>query len=372
MKPLIPNIPAIAITGSAGKSTTQAFIYSILSTKWKRILKTTKNLNLPSHTNQKVKRLKPSHQAVILEMAFGREAGKRHFRYIQPNMGVITNIGTAHYGKLGNSLESIAKSKSLLIKYMNPKGTLFINNDDQNSKLLETHHFKGKIVTVGIKNKADYQASHIKYLDNGMRFKVALDNQKETFFIPTFGDHNVINALFAIAVAHQLHFTPAEMRKGLKKFKNPARRLDVIPLPHQSLLIDDTFNANPQSVKAASDVLVRLGKGKKKIVVLGSMLELGQYSKKGHKEVGRYLAKKGIDAIYTYGKKAKWIGEAAIKKGFPAQNVHHFTNRQHLHNMLAKHFQPDSAILVKGSHAMKMYKTAEFLAEYSLRFSSTK
>ncbi|RKL69116.1 Mur ligase [Salipaludibacillus neizhouensis] len=369
MASIVPRIPAIGVTGSAGKSTTTAFIYAIFKTRWKHVLKTRGNRNLPRHTKENVQRIRPSHKAVILEMGLGRAAGKHHFRYIKPNIGVITNVGTAHYGRLGNSIKATANAKSSMIKYMNPKGTLLINQDDQNSKLLTTQKFKGKLVTVGIKNKANYQARNIKYLKNGMTFQVPLNRKLESFFIPTFGDHNVINALFAIAIAHRLRFSPSKIRVGLRKYKAPARRLNVIPLPKKSLLIDDTFNANPQSVKAATDVLVKLGKGKNKIIVVGSMLELGKYSTRGHQEVGRYLAKKGIHRIFVFGKKARAIRRAAIAAGYPPKSIHSFTNRIQLHNMLKIHVTPNSVILVKGSHRMKMKDTAGFLARYSLKYN---
>ncbi|WP_158735608.1 UDP-N-acetylmuramoyl-tripeptide--D-alanyl-D-alanine ligase [Alteribacillus sp. YIM 98480] len=363
----IPKIPAIGVTGSAGKSTTTAFIYSIFKTKWKHVLKTRGNRNLPKHTKRYVQQINPSHKAVILEMGLGREAGKYHFRYLKPNFGVITNVGTAHYGKLGNSIKATAKKKSAMAKYMNPKGTLLINNDDKNSKLLSTKKFKGKLVTVGIKKHAHYQAKNIKYSKNGVSFSVRLNRKIERFFIPTFGDHNVINALFAIAIAHRLRFSPRQIRLGLKRFKPPKRRLNVISLPKKSLLIDDTFNANPQSVKAATDVLVKLGKRKKKIAVVGSMLELGSYSRKGHHKVGKYLARKRMDRIFVFGVKAKQIKRAAISRGYPSKKIYAYTDRYQLHNKLKNYVSANTIILVKGSHRMRMRDTAEFVARYSLK-----
>lgn len=367
MKRLVPKIPAIAVTGSAGKSTTTAFIYAILKTRWKHIIKTKKNLNLPKHTKKLVKQIKPHHRAAIIEMGFGRDPGGKHFHHIQPNIGVITNIGSAHYGKLGNSVQSIADAKSLLIKHLHPNGTMLLNNDDENSKLINRHNFKGELFTVGINNNATYRARSVKYLNNGMSFTVKLKNRDEPFFIPTFGMHNVINALFAIGIAHRIGFSAQDIRKGLRKFKTPYRRLEVVQLPKQSLLIDDTFNANPHSVKAAIDVLKNLASSKKKIVVLGSMLELGSHSKKGHKEVGRYLVNKQIHSIFTYGKKAKLIGTTAVKKGFSKGRVHHFTSRSELHKKLKQEIGSNRAILVKGSHKMNMKETAEYIARVSLR-----
>ncbi|MFB4165502.1 UDP-N-acetylmuramoyl-tripeptide--D-alanyl-D-alanine ligase [Alteribacillus sp. JSM 102045] len=362
----IPKIPIIGVTGSAGKSTSTALIHSIFKTKWNHVLKTPGNRNLPKHTRRIAQKIKPSHQAAILEMGLGREAGKNHFRYIKPNFGVITNVGTAHFGKLGNNIKATAKAKSAMIKYMNPKGTLLINKDDKNSKLLKTKKFKGRLVTVGIKKRAHYQAKNIRYTKHGMTFKVRLNRKWEHFFIPTFGTHNVINALFAIAIADKLRFSPRQIRLGLKRFKPPVRRLNAIPLPFNSLLIDDTFNANPQSVKAASDVLIKLGKRKKKIAVIGSMLELGRYSNKGHREVGKYLARKGIHRIFVFGEQAKEIKRAAVRKGYPSKKIYAFTNRKQLHHLLKNYVSPKSIILVKGSHRMRMKNTSEFVARHSL------
>lgn len=361
MNPLVLSIPTVAITGSSGKTTTREFLSSILETQW-QVLKTTDNKNLPLHTKKTIESYDPTFQAIVLELGMGKQgAGKRHCRYIQPNIAIITNIGTAHLGNLGNSLRSTASFKSALIKYMNPEGRLLINNDDENSKLLEIGTFKGELITVGIKNKADYQASNIKYLANGMSFEMLLDNKSEQFFIPTFGLHNISNALFAIALSHRLNFTPSEIRLGLENYKIPIRRLNLINLRNHSLLIDDTVNANPQSVKAAVDVLVEIGKAKKKIVVLGSMLELGKYTIKGHKEVGHYLAKNNIDAIYTYGEEAEWILKGAIDRGFPAEKVKHFQDRDLLHRNLKKRLEMNSVILVKGSSLTKMSETVKYI-----------
>jgi len=363
MNPLVLSIPTIAITGSSGKTTTREFISSILETKW-QVLKTVDNKNLPLHTKKTLESYNPTFQAIILELGMGKQgAAKRHCKYFQPNIAIVTNIGTAHFGNLGNSLKSTAGFKSDLIKYTNPNGKLLINNDDKNSKLLETGTFKGEIITVGIENKADYQASNIKYEVNGMSFEVLINNQVEHFFIPTFGLHNVSNALFAIALCHRLNFTPSEIRLGLENYKIPIRRLNLINLRNNSLLIDDTVNANPQSVKAAINVLMEIGKEKKKIVVLGSMLELGKYTRKGHKEVGHYLAKNKIDAIYTYGEEAKWIATGAIGRGFPVEKVHHFQNRDLLHKNLKNCLKMNCVILVKGSSLTKMNETVKYIQD---------
>ncbi len=359
MGPLILNKPVIAITGSCGKTTTKEMIASILQTRW-TIIKTLKTRNQPRHTKKIAEKVGPHHQAVVLEFGMGRKnAGKKHCRYIQPNMVVITNIGTAHYGKLGNSIALTARHKSALIKQMKPDGILFINNDDINSRLLHTGAFSGEIVTVGIKKQADYRADKVYYLDKGMGFQATLNGKWESFFIPSFGWCNVMNALFAIAVTHRLGFTLAEIRSGLSSYAVPHHRINLHHLPDGVLLIDDTYNANPEAVKAAVDVLVDLGKGKKKIAVIGSMLELGNYSPKGHMDIGRYMVKQKIDLICAFGLKAESICKGVA--GARDCSCRHFINRHELHDWLAANIGPSVAILVKGSNRMKMKETVEYL-----------
>ena len=238
-----------------------------------------------------------------------------------------------------------------------------MNNDDENSKLLETELFQGEIVTVGIHNHAEYMASNVQYLAEGMGFEVRLSNEIGHFFIPTFGKHNIYNALFAIAICHRLGFTISDIRLGLANYQKPIKRLNLFTLNDESVLIDDTANANPQSVKAAVDVLLQIGKNKKKIIVLGSMLELGDYTVQGHTEVGDYLAKHQVDAIFTYGDEAKCICKAARNGGYPEEKIQHFTKRLLLHRALKGCMKPNSVILVKGSSSTKMSRTVEYILD---------
>lgn len=362
MSQVIPTVPTIAITGSAGKTTTKEMLASILQTKWK-IFKSKENKNFQKNTQKHARMIKPWHQGVVLEFGMGEaNTGKMHCSHIQPNIAVITNVGSAHYGVFGNSIKLTAKAKSELIKYMKPEGILYINNDDNNSKLLQIKGFKGEIFTVSIKNKSDYQAVNIKYVDQGMTFQVKLDDQLEDFFIPTFGYHNVINALFAIGVSHHQKFSPSEIKVGLKNYEVPVRRLNHYELPNGLVILDDSYSANPEATKAAIDVLVELGKIKKKLVILGSMLELGEYSIEGHKEVGKYLAQNKVDKIVIIGKEARWIGKGAVEAGYPPSRILLFTkSRNKMHLYLQKLIKPNMAILVKGSKLMQMNKTLNYL-----------
>jgi len=356
--------PEIVIAGSNGKTTTKNMLASILETRWK-ILQTTGNYNLPLQIKNILQQRKPEHKAVLLEIGMGKPgAAHRHGRYIRPDIVVFTNIGSAHYGSLGNSVRSIAENKSVVLQYMNNNGLVIKNSDDKNSKWIDTSNHPGKVITIGIHTPADYMATEIRDVKDGMEFTMTLGNAKEKFFVPTFGLHNIYNALFAITIAHLLGFTIPEIRQGLKNFEPSIKRLNVIKLRSEILLIDDTVNANPESVKSAIDVMERLGENKKKIVVLGSMLELGEYTQDAHLEVGKYLAEKQISDIYIYGAETKWIKEGAVKSGFSSDRIHYFESRDLLHEVLMNEVAEKSVILVKGSAAMKMSMTVDFLKSW--------
>lgn len=352
--------PIIAVAGSSGKTTTKEMIASILQQRW-RILKSKNNRNNRQAIRKHVKQIRPYHRAVVQEYGMSARGHLRNScRILRPNMAVITMVGTAHIGNVGGSLKTLIAAKSELIKYMNPAGTLFLNADDHNSKLLHTKDFRGRIFKVGMKNHADYRAYDIRYVEGGMRFKVNLNGSSHSFFIPIYGTHNVYNALFAIAVTHRLGFDAKTIKAGLSKYIKLQRRMRVYTVANRIRVIDDTFNANPNSVKAAVEVLSKVGKGKN-IAVLGDMMELGRYSIQGHRDVGRYVVGKKVDNLITYGRRAKLIGKVAVSRGFPAKRVVHASNRTILHKQIKQKVTPGATVLVKGSNATHMSVTVKYL-----------
>lgn len=364
-KPLVLNKPVIAIVGSAGKTTTKEMLASILQLRW-IILKTSGNANAPRHTANYAKKIKGIHKAVVLEYGMSKPGEiRRSCQIIRPNIGIITNIGTAHIGNFKDGIRGIAYTKSDLIRNMKPTGLLFTNADDKNSKLLDIKKFKGKMFTVSLNNNSSskYRAKNIQYAKRGMSFEALIDGKYYNFYIPVYGKHNVYNALFAIAVSHQLGFTPNEIKKGLQIYRKPYRRLSVYHLKNKIVIIDDTFSANVNAVKVAIDVMSIISKGKK-IAVLGSMLEMGGYKYKGHKEVGKYLANKKIDYLYTYGKDANFIAEGAIESGFPKERIKRFYNQEHLVKYLISTIKQNSTILFKASHGMRLDKVVKTFVNY--------
>jgi UDP-N-acetylmuramoyl-tripeptide--D-alanyl-D-alanine ligase len=352
----------VAVTGSAGKTTTKSMIASILRERLK-IFESRNSYNTHVNTAEHSEVLKSSaYQAAVLEygMAYFGNITK-HCNAIQPSIGVITNIGSAHIGHFSGDVKKVAKAKSELIKGMDQNGVLFVNADNHNSSYLETKEFNGKILKVGIDKKSEYQAKNISYNKNGMSFEVNLDNRLATFSIPIFGRHNIYNALFAIAVSNHLGFSLQEINRGLKNFKNAKRRLEIKDLNDHVCLIDDCHSSNPEALKAAINVMEKISDFDN-VAVLGSMAELGIYSKEAHCEIGKYINEKKVDYLFTIGSAAKEIFNCAIKWGFPNERAQHFKNKEQLIQKLQQ-LTGKVTILVKGSRKMNMKEITNFLED---------
>ncbi|SDN62657.1 UDP-N-acetylmuramoyl-tripeptide--D-alanyl-D-alanine ligase [Psychrobacillus sp. OK028] len=356
------KLPIIAITGSAGKTTSKAFLASILAKKW-NIFESKDYWNTTEHTKKHAEEINQTHEAVVLEYGMAYPGViTEHCSIIQPNISVVTNIGLAHVGNFDGDIKGVAKAKSELIHGMDQTGILVINKDDDNSKHLETNQFKGKIMTVSTKSPANYRAYGIKYVDNGMSFKIKLQRQEIEMFIPILGEHHVYNALNAIAVADYLGFTPMEIKAGLI-FRKPPRRLTVYDCKDNITVIDDTVHSHPQGVKAAIDVLKNIGKNRN-IAIIGQMRELGDLREQEYRKVGDYVYEQGIDVLITYGYRTEEIGAQAIARGFPAQHTYHFTDKDKMHELLKEIVKKNDTILVKGASKTNMFDTVQFLDRF--------
>ncbi len=364
--------PVIAITGSKGKTTTKEMVASVLNQQW-HVFKSFQNGNCPYFTEKYKTEINATHEAIVLEYGLTKyqpDDIKKSCELIKPNIGIITNIGKEALGCFAGSIKNIAMAKSELIKGMNSNGVLLLNGDDENSKLLEFGGFKGDVIYVGAKTQSvDYRASHLEYTDEGMVFEVALNNHLHIFQIPLWGEHNVINALFAIAIGDRLGLSVAQLKKGLSEFEKPPHRMGVHRVGGVTL-IDDTFNVSVEAMKAAIDVLSAVGKGQK-IAVLGSIAWLGDYSIHEHRAIGEYLANKNIDYLYTFddAKKplgnAEEIGKRAIECGFSADRVLHLSDRKALHKaLLTRKIQSTDIYLFKGANGLRMDVSVQYFKNY--------
>lgn len=357
--------PIISITGSAGKTTVKAMVSSILREQW-IVYESSDYHNTTENTPQHKEKIGSIHRAAVLEYGMGF-AGQitEHCSIIQPNIAIVTNVGSAHIGNFDGKLEKLVAAKSEIIKGMDQDGVLFLNRDDENSKMLHTSTFKGKIVTIGIETSGDYKAEHIRYGKKGMEFTVKLRGTEYLFKIPVYGQHNIYNALFAIAVADLLGFPPQNMQNGLNYIIKPDHRLHLFHIKNDITVIDDTVHAHPPAMQAAIDVLMQVGTNKR-IAVLGSMSELGERMEKDHIDIGKYVVNKAVDELFTYGNFSRYITEGALSAGMAKDKAKHYTGlyRKNLHQALLEAIEPGTTILVKGSSKQNLFETVEFLLNH--------
>ncbi|MBA4602315.1 UDP-N-acetylmuramoyl-tripeptide--D-alanyl-D-alanine ligase [Thermoactinomyces mirandus] len=340
----------IAITGSAGKSTTTEMVASILKYRWPMV-KTQGNLNTYSFLPSYLTRLTGREKLLLLEMGMKSLNNiRKQCQVVYPEIGAVTNVGEAHAGSLGG-LNLIVKAKQELVDGIRKRGILLLNADDARSRRLRTNRFQGKIFTFGIHHPAHVQAKNIRYSSKGMRFDAILHGRSFPVFIPIFGTHNVYNALTAIGISWAFGANIAEMQKGLATFRAPKMRLQFIRCRSGRILINDAWNANPTAMKAGLNVLKNVSGSRPSIAVLGDMLELGSYSHYAHVQVGRYVSKLGISQLITLGQRGKIIAQAAVSSGMNRKKVFACQNYQQALYYLAK----------TPKHAMIYFKASRSL-----------
>jgi len=352
-------VKVMGITGSSGKTTTTEMVASILKQRY-ALVKTENNLNTFSFLPNYLSALNPKHQLLILEMGMKSLNNiLRQCKIVHPHWGAVTNVGEAHAGSLGG-LDLVVKAKQELVDGIRPGGTLFINADDERSKKLSLKQFKGKIYHFGINKNAFIKASETRFAKGGMRFKASIGKRTFPVFIPTYGIHNVYNALAAIGLAWSAGATIPEIQKGLSSFRTPKMRLQIISGKQGALLINDAWNANPTSMIAGLSVLKEIAPQRPKIAVLGDMMELGTYTRRAHQLVGQHAAKIGLHQLVTIGKYGKWIAQSAIRSGMKPNQVFTFATRdQALRHLISQ--RKNAVIYFKASRKLHLEKLIDQL-----------
>lgn len=334
----------VAITGSAGKTSTKDMIASVLKEKYK-ILKTPGNLNGQIGLPLNILAYKDE-PVWVLEMGMNDFGQLKELSSIaSPDVAVITNIGTAHIGILG-SRENILKAKLEILEGMNDKGVLVLNGDND---LLKTVKTDLKQVTFGLESGNDIVATDIKM--DGEKTICKIENNE--IEIPVMGEVFVYNALAAYAVGKLFSLTPEEIKNGIASFQMSNNRMNTIKTA-KFTIINDTYNANPDSVKSA---IKTLGTFKnRKVAILGDMLELGENEKKYHQEIGEFCNEK-IDVLITIGVLSKNMFDKFTKEKY------YFKTNEEAETKLKDILKQDDVILVKASHSMKLDTIVNFLKE---------
>jgi UDP-N-acetylmuramoyl-tripeptide--D-alanyl-D-alanine ligase len=355
------QIPFVAVTGSSGKTTTKDMIASVLSQKFK-VLKTEGNFNNAIGLPLTLLKLQYDHEIAILEMGMNSPGEIRLLSdIVRQDVGVISNVGNAHIEKLG-SRENILKAKLEVFDYFDSFSTAVINGD--NDMLADFSSEKYRVIRYGLEESNDLYAFEIKEKgEEGIDFSVKMEGAEVSFAVLLPGMHNVYNALSAIAVARLFDMKAEDIRKGLLNFKPSKMRMDIINTKDGIKIINDAYNANPESMKAAINVLQSLKSGGRSICITGDMLELGDVSEKEHYNTGAYAAEIGVDIIIAVGNFSNAVKKGAEASGINKNNIYAFTAKEEAASILGKIIRPGDVVLVKGSRVMKMEYIVDLLRE---------
>lgn len=353
------RIPFVGITGSVGKTSTKDMIACVLSRRF-CVLKTEGNFNNEIGLPLTIFRLDNTHEAAVVEMGMsGLGEISRLTAVARPEVAVITNIGMSHIEKLG-SRQNILKAKMEILEGLNKDGLVILNGDDN---LLSG--LKGllsfRTVFYGINEGLDYQAFNVRTEgESGTFFEITIGASDYKVHVPVPGIHNVHNALAAIAAGIELGIPVNEIVKGIDDFTPGEMRLNIVKR-NGLKIINDAYNASPQSMEAAMSVLSDIKGAGRSVAVLGDMLEMGDWAEKAHFGVGSLAASARLDCLVTVGKQARYIAEGAVKSGMPGEKIFSFECNRDVSQFLNEFLREGDTILIKGSRGMKMEQIVELL-----------
>jgi len=345
------DVQVIGITGSVGKSTTKEVVAEVLNRRYKT-LKSPGNLNNEIGLPLTLLKLNHEHERAVLEMGF-YVPGEIDFLcdLALPKTGVVTNIGTVHAERAG-TIDDIARGKSELVKSLPsaPDGLAILNYDDPLVREM-ANLTEAQVFSYGLTPEADLWADQVVGLGlDGIRFRLHFRNEVIHLRVPLIGRHSVHTALRAAAVGLNDGLSWQGIVDGLQSGKTQLR-LVAVRSESGAIILDDTYNASPESTLAALNLLDDLDG--KKIAVLGDMLELGQYEKQGHDMVGARVAEV-VDELVTIGDRAKWIAAAAAQANMHVDRITEFESSEDSIDYLRGHLDSNDVVLVKGSRGMQM------------------
>lgn len=349
----------VGITGSVGKTSTKDIVANVVMQKY-TTLKTQGNLNgeigLPftlfNLSNQ---------EAAVLELGMNQMGAiSKLSKAAKPTISVITNIGTSHIGYLG-SRENILRAKLEILDGMKEK-ILIINNDNDllHKFYLENKDENIKIYTYGIQNKSDIMAEEIVSNNDKTEFVCNIRGEKVKITVPIGENHFVYNALASIMVGKLLGISDNQIKKGIESFELTKKRMEITKLENNVTIINDSYNASIESMQVALKYLQGL-QCKRKIAVLGDILELGKFSQDLHEKVGKEVAEDKIDVLICSGEYSRYIIEGAKKNGMQEKQIYYFNTKEEIENYLRQIWKEEDAILFKASNGMKFFEIAESL-----------
>ena len=355
------QLPVVAITGSAGKTSTKEMTAQILG-RIKNTLQTEGNFNNLVGLPLTLLRLREAHEVAIVEMGTNVPGEiEKLVRLAAPDVGLITNIGPAHLEGL-KSVALVKEEKGQLFRLLSDRGIAVVNVDDEAVRDLAGRR-SGRSITYGLGGGAEVTAADVAVNRQGLSFTLSLGPDKIKVEMAVAGNHNLMNALAAAAISRALSIPTDVIRQGLQSFQPVPGRMEIIALKNGGFLINDSYNANPVSVREALLAFQKLRADRRGTVVLGDMLELGSETERWHEEIGGLAASTGVDRLILRGAFAPMTAAGAQKKGLPPGRIHLPASTGEIADELISSWQEGDWVLVKGSRAMKMEEVVQRVIE---------
>ncbi len=349
------SMQVVAITGSNGKTSTKDLTACVLAEGF-QVSKTEGNFNNHLGLPLTILRAQHRHQIGVFEIGMNHPGEIAPLAAIaQPDVAIITNIGVAHIEYMG-SREAIAQEKGMLAESLKPSGYVILSAEDDFSTRIAART-KADAIFAGIE-QGDVQARDVRPHFNGTRFTIHADGQSVEAELPIAGAHMVRNAMLAVAAGRAFGISLAQCAEGLRKIQLTKGRLEQ-KIVRGIQILDDTYNANPDSMAAAIQTLSEMPVAGRRIAVLGRMGELGIESENGHKRVGEDAVRAGLDCVIGVGQEAKWITDTAWRGG--VEKVLHFSEIEDALKALREFAHPGDIVLVKGSRSARMERIVEGL-----------
>jgi UDP-N-acetylmuramoyl-tripeptide--D-alanyl-D-alanine ligase len=356
------DVAVVAITGSNGKTTTRQMTAEVVAQKFST-LSTIGNYNNQIGVPLTLLRLAPEHAWAVVELGTNSPGEiARLARICSPDIGMITNIGPAHLEGLG-SLDGVMREKGQLIDHLKTGGRAVLNADDRRVSKIADRTEK-EVLLFGLTKKAAIRATAVQEKVGGISFSLDLPRESLTVDLKVPGQFMVINALAAAAVGHLLELSAAEIKSGLEKFKPAWGRMNIFQTANGIHIIDDTYNANPDSMQAAITTLNALRANNRGVFVAGDMLELGAQAESLHRQVGAWAATADINKLWVTGEYADAVAGGAKDAGMKSENIV-IGSQEKILNDLKDSLKPGDWVLVKGSRGARMDTIVEGLKEWA-------
>jgi UDP-N-acetylmuramoyl-tripeptide--D-alanyl-D-alanine ligase len=350
----------VGITGSNGKTSTREMTAAVIRQRH-QTLTPQGNFNNEIGLPLTLLQLNPSHRWAVMELGMNHpgEIG-RLAAICRPDIGVITNIGPAHLEGVG-SVEGVMQAKGELLEHINPGGLAVLNADNPHVRKL-AEKYPGNLCLFGLSEDASVRALNRELSPDGVNFTLAFEKGRLDIHLKVHGTFMVMNALAAVAVGLHAGQSLEDIRRGLESFQPVKGRLNLVRLPREIYLIDDTYNANPASMAAALETLSRLCRENRGIAVLGDMFELGEHAGRLHEELGLLAGKSGIARLYSAGEHAETVARGAMAGGLGVADIFTGTKAEIIDD-LGRWLQPKDWALVKGSRGMAMEEVVHGLKQ---------